>query len=635
MSSTRTSCRAALCAGLLVALAATAARAQLLPESGSNGLVLVHASSPGGLSQMQMINPSLSLVPQPWGAAVAAVPSRWAHRRRTLGGLEVEIAWAPPKVWLTPMGDAVGNGAIHLVDARGAAVPASVLVPTGNPAAYDLALVTSLRQVYSAEDTGLGTTRLRGFSYATPGTLVPLSPAWLDLPGAPAAYVNRMGLDADALALHVPTASGVQVVQLAAAAPHMAAGPFLSTLPSSPATNPLRFVQAGAPTWIVGTGNFALGVGFEPLSAGWLAWTDKGAVGAADFGAVPSSPGKEWVPAVGAEELAVVGDGGSTFVYSLLREPKPGTFFIKGSAIGVVRFAGVAPPVTSTILLSDACGEPFGVPEVFAGRVAFETSFGPPFILDPADGGERVCVLYSPLDPVGAGSADGVVGVAAPLGGRISTRGMDRPIWSEDGTRLFAASSWFPGAPSVGLPGLEILDVPAGLPVNEWTGPHTLVPTLESPDQSIVFPGVFRPRDPGVAALWSGTTVVGHVAHDGMAAAFAVALAEVGQKQLEARKLVQAAGVPGFPSILPSTFGDTGVPALPPPPVLGARRVTFNLVPGLSLVGLVMYAADGDRLLLQATGYETLAELGFAPPLGRVALPLPAGWITSTEFLSL
>jgi hypothetical protein len=63
--------------------------------------------------------------------------------------------------------------------------------------------------------------------------------------------------------------------------------------------------------------------------------------------------------------------------------------------------------------------------------------------------------------------------------------------------------------------------------------------------------------------------------------------------------------------------------------------VSFNLVPGLSLVGLVMYAADGDRLLLQATGYETLAELGFAPPLGRVALPLPAGWITSTEFLSL
>lgn len=609
--------------------------AQRLPDSGGHGLLCVQATSPGGLSQLLLVNPVQSLVPQGWGAPVAAVPSRWAHRRRTLGGLEVEVAWAAPKVWLTPMGDGVGTGAIHLVDARGSNPPASVLVPTGNPAAYDLLLVESLRCVFSAEDTGLGTTRLRGFSYATPGTLAPLAPPFVDLPGAPAAHVNRMGLDAQALLLHVPTETGVQVLQLAAAAPHLVPLAFTSTLPDTPVTNPARFERLGVATWLVGTANLTPGYGLEPLEVGWMAWNAAGGVGSGHFGAVPSNPAKRWVPAAGAEELAVVSDGTDTYAYMLLREPKPGTFFVKGAAVGVASFLGAAAPATSFVALSDAAGEPFGVPEVHGARVAFETSFGPPFVLEPSDGGERVCVLYSPLDPLGANSPDGVVGVAAPLGGRISTRGMDRPIWSADGTRVFAATSWFPGAPSVGLPGLEVLDVPAGLPLNEWTGPHTVVPTPESPDQSIVFPGLFRPRDPVLAALWAGTAVVGHAAHDGLAAVFAVDLAEVGCKQAESPKLDLPAGAPGFPSLLPATFNDVHGSFVPPPPSFGARRAAFNLLPGIGLAGLVMLVADGDRLLLQPTGWETLAALGFVPSLGRLELPLPDGWITTSEFLSL
>jgi len=635
MSTSSTACGRWLVRILLLAAAATPAAAQLLPESGGNGLTLVHASSPAGLSQLQLINPVQSLVPQGWGAPVAAVPSRWAHRRRTLGGLEVEIAWAKPKVWLTPMGDAAGNGAIHLVDARGTSVPFSVLVPIGNPAGYDLLLVEALRCVFAASDTGSGSTRLRGYSYASPGTLLPLTPPFLDLPGAPAAHVNRMALDEAALQLHVPTEDGVQVLQLAAAAPHVTPLAFASSLPRTPVTNPARFERNGQATWIVGTADLTPGFGLEPLDAGFLAWNAAGPVASGGFGALPSNPAKNWVPAVGAEELAVVSAAGDTYVYALLREPKPGTFFVKGAAVGVVKFLGAAAPVTSFVPCSDAAGEPFGVPVAHGTRVAFETSFGPPFVLEPADGGERVCVLYAPPDPLGAASPDGVIGVAAPLGGRISTRGMDRPIWSDDGTRLFAATSWFPGAPSVGLPGLEVLDVPWGIALNEWTGLHTVVPTPDSPDQSIVFPGVFRPRDPALAALWAGTSVVGHVAHDGLAAVFAVDGAEIGQKQAEAPKFSQAAGVPGFPSLLPATFDDVHGSPVPPPPAFGARRAAFNLVPGLGLPGLVMYAADGARVLLQPTGYETLAELGLVPSLGRVALPLPDGWITSSEFLSL
>lgn len=622
-------------AGVLASAVAAPAPAQLLPESGSFGLTLVYATSPTGTSQLQLLNPLGSPVVQDWGAPVAAVPSRWAHRRRTMGGLETEIAWPANKVWITPMGDAVGNGALHLVDARGSSVPVSVLVPTGNPAAYDLLVTQGLGFVFSAEDTGSGTTRLRGFSWATTGTLTPLTPAFLDLPGAPAAHVNRMGYDAAAQQLHVPTETGVQVLQLSASAPHVTTGAFISTLPETPTTNPASFQRNGQTTWIVGTANHTPGFGLEPLYGGWMAWTAGGLLAKDDFGAVPSVPTKNWVPAAGAEELSVVSNGTDTYVYYLLREPKPGVFFVKGSGVGVAKFLGAAAPTTGFVALSDAGGEPFGVPEVHGTRVAFETSFGPPFVLEPADGGERVCILYSPLDPVGAATTDGVIGIAAPLGGRISTKGNDRPIWGDDGSRVYAATSWFPGAPSVGLAGLEVLDVPAGFAVNEWTSPHTVVPTPDFPDQSIIFPGIFRPRDPVQAALWDGVDAVGHVAHDGTAAVFATGNAEIGQKQFEDPKFALPSGLPGFRSLLPATFDDVNGSLIPVPIDYGARRAAFNLIPGLSLTGLVMYSAYEDRVLLQPTGYETLAEIGLVPSVGRVDLALPAGWVTTSEFLSL
>ena len=54
-----------------------------------------------------------------------------------MGALETSITIAEPLIALTPMGDAVGNGAIHVVDLSSGSVTADFLVATANPAAYE------------------------------------------------------------------------------------------------------------------------------------------------------------------------------------------------------------------------------------------------------------------------------------------------------------------------------------------------------------------------------------------------------------------------------------------------------------------------------------------------------------------
>src|SRR5690606_27464791 len=147
-----------------------------LPLSGVSGVDLVYATDAAGtVSQLYAVAPAFSMAPLPLGSAVGSVPSRWAHRRTTLGALETKMTFASVGVLMTPMGRVVGQGGIHLVDGRVPGIGSS-FVATGNPAGYDLALDESLQYVFAAEDDGAGGTLLRGFSYATPGPLQPLVP---------------------------------------------------------------------------------------------------------------------------------------------------------------------------------------------------------------------------------------------------------------------------------------------------------------------------------------------------------------------------------------------------------------------------------------------------------------------------
>lgn len=281
--------------------------AQELPESGVSGFDFVYATSPSGVSQLFAVNLLLARQPVAVGTPVAAVPSRWAHRRRTLGALETAIAADPAEVFVTPMGDAVGNGALHFVDLRLGSPFPSVLVHTGNPAAYDVGLVPSLRYAFCAEDDGAGNTLLRGYSYATPGQLTPLVPPTLTIPGTPSAYVNRIEVDEAAGLLQVPTSTGVQVAFFIATMPQLVAGPFVSAGTQRVVTNAMSFDDNGVRTWIVGTTTFD--VAGDPEEAGFLSWTASGSSQTGLFGPVPTVPAKSWVPAAGAEELALCSDG--------------------------------------------------------------------------------------------------------------------------------------------------------------------------------------------------------------------------------------------------------------------------------------------------------------------------------------
>jgi len=626
--------RAAHVACLLAAftLASASLQAQELPASGVTGFDYFYATSPAGVSQLYASNALRASLPIPIGAAVDAVPSRWAHRRRTLGALETSATVAMRGVFLTPMGSAVGNGALHLVDTRNGTQ--SALVPTGNPAGYDLCTVPRLKFVFAAEDNGAGQTVLRGFSYATPGALLALNPPSLSLAGSPSAYVQRIGVDSTQFILHVPTSSGIHVVQLSFGGVHMTPITFLSTAPASPTTNPQSFTRGGALTWTIGTSTFNANPTPAPVAAGMFTWTENGAVDASSFGIVPTAPSKQWIPAAGTQELALVSDGSDAYAYYLLREPGPGTFFVKPSAIGVVRFQGSTPPITSTILMPDSVGEPFANPAVSGKRVAFESSFGPPFSSTPPDGGEKISILYSPLDVLGAGSADGVLGVPAPLGGRISTKGMDRPIWSVDGTRVMAATSHFPGAPNPGVPGLEVLNVPANVVLDGFSAPHTVVANNPFPNQSILQAGTFLPRNPAAVISLAGMSFYGTVFNQGLASLATLGFGEVGQIQLDPVGFVQSPFVPNFPAILPPSFLDASGSLTPIPGNFGARRSSFNFDPLFGPDGLMMSAAIGDRIIVEMSSTNMRAAVGIGVSVDNVALPLPAGWVTTTEIAS-
>lgn len=620
----------------LVLSASSASHAQELPKSGTYGVDLVYATDPATNSSQLFFVDAASQSAIALSGVIAGVPSRWAHRRRTLGALETSLERADPFVVMTPLGDAVGNGAIHFLDARTGTVVADLVVATGNPAGYDLALVEPLQSVFSAEDDGAGGTTLRGFSYATTGALTPLSPASLTVSGTPAAYVNRIGVDLASLTLQVPTVAGVQIVQLAASSPQMAAGPFVAAGTHAPATNPVAFDRPDGRIWILGTSAFdAAG---DPAEAGFLAWKADGSQSWADvFGTIPGRfPMRSYAPSVGAEELAVVSDGNDAYVYSLLRDPDPSSGFVRSAAVGVVRFLGTVDPVVSKLIGPNRMGEPFSIPAVHGTRVALESSEGPPWWPTPPGGSEKFSIVYSPLDPLGATTQDGVLAVAGPLGGRVSCGGMDRPIWARDGSGVFATTSNFPGAPNPGAPGIEFLPVSATVPIDGKTIPTLVVGNLTGADQSITLGSQFDPDDATRGAPFDGISFCGTVFHDGLGAAleYKVGRKLIGQKQVHAPKFAQSPEIPAFPALLPPIFDDANGSLVPIPGAMGARRTTFDLHPGLGLIGMTMVGAMDDVVYVEPTGYDVLAALGLVPSLDPLPIALPAGWITTSEIRS-
>lgn len=616
------------------------ATAQELPKSGTNGVELLYATDPAGTtSQLFQVDAELGSATA-LGAPFSGVPSRWAHRRRTLSALETEITVAEPLIFLTPTGDAVGNGGLHFVDARSGTLLADALIATGgNPPAYDAAVCEPLQMAFTAEDDGAGGTTLRGWSYATPGSLLPLSPASLTLPGTPAAHVSRIGVDLASNTLHVPTASGLQLVALSSGAPQMTLGPFVASGSYVPTTNPTRFDGPNGRIWLLGTSSFR--ASGAPRAAAWLAWSADGASSwSAEFGPIAGRlPGRKWVAAVGCTELAVVSDGNDAYAYYLLRDPDPSSGFVRAGAVGTVRFVGAAAPVGSTLLCPDRMGEPFAIPTVNGTRVAIESSVGPPWWTTPPGGAEKLTVLYTPLDALGSGTSEGVLGIAGPLNGRIQARGMDRPLWSADGKGLWATTSHFAGVTNPGTPGLEYLAVPAAAVLVDADRPVTVVDNPTSPNESITLGSVFDPNDPIAGAALAPFAFAGTVFHDGMSAGMAwqkkrkVQL--LGQKQLQTPKFAQSPGLPSFPALLPPTFDDATGSTVAVPPSFGARRVAFDLHTAYGFLGLTQVTALQDVVWVQPTGIDFFAELGLLLPEAPIAIPLPLGWITTSEIRAL
>lgn len=629
---TRRSRAAALSVAIALAGAGSLASptaAQGLPLSGCGGLDLVYGTDPSGNSQLYALGLQLAAKPIPLGAPVDAQPSTWLHRRRALSAQEPAILQPEPLVLLTPMGDALGNGAIHLVDARAGFPPVSTLVSTGNPASYDLIHHPTLRQVFVLEDAGALGSRLRGFSYATPGQLTPLNPATLQVPGRPAASVTRIGLDETGRRLMIATSLGIQVVTINSAAPQMVPQNFQATSIGGPVSNPTRVQIGSQQWWMVATAS--LDGGGEPIVGGCYVW-NTGPVLQQNFGH-PIGSSKFWVPALGQTELAVIGNANRADAYVLLREPQPGTLYVKPGALAAMRFEPGFTPELELEALTSFSGEPFGNASAQGTRLAFFSQFGPPFSFLTPDGGSTLNIVYSPLDALGAGTPLGLLAVPAPYGGRIDPRGCDRPLWSRDGLSVAATTSDVPGVPSNGQPGIELLQVPEDVPVSGLQSPHTLVHVAPDSQQNYVLPARFDPRFPSLANALANYSAVGTGFAEGVAAVLLTPKSELGQIEETGAALVVPRFVPIFPNQLPLAFEDaTGGSTLIPEP-MGARRASFNLYPNLGLLGLTMLVADGNKLILQPAGYNALAKLGLFPKLPPIPFALPKGTVTSSEVL--
>jgi hypothetical protein len=161
-----------------------------------------------------------------------------------------------------------------------------------------------------------------------------------------------------------------------------------------------------------------------------------------------------------------------------------------------------------------------------------------------------------------------------------------------------------------------------------------VVQNLPFPNQSIILPNRFEPRVPGMATAFDGLSFFGNVFNQGMASLSITAYGEVGQHQPDPVGFVQDADVPNFPAIVPPTFADATGSTVPIPANFGARRTAFNFTPDLGIPGLTMVAAIDDAIYVQMTGINLLATFGVGMSLDPIEVPLPAGWVTTSEFQS-
>ncbi|MCA8953419.1 MAG: hypothetical protein KDE27_28155 [Planctomycetes bacterium] len=599
--------------------------AQEIPRSGSNGIDAFVVTTPTGTSELyagRLLQPFLTF-------NLPAPPSRWAHRRRHMAALETEIAIDRTHLVLAiPTGDQSTNGGVSFFDFRAPGFP--IHMPATAPAAYDALLLEGNQYALVAADDGQGRTVVDLYDYSMPG----LTPARVSLPlqGIPAAGVTRLVATANESHVLVATEAGVHILAVGPMPSPLTPVAFLPTAPRSPAGNIALFTRLNAPHCAVITSDF--GSNDRPLDAEILSFDLNGIFVTTPVGNVPNTnPAKPYVPAAGFHDPGVVEVAGIAYVAFLLRERDPGTYFTKPAGVGVIGFGMPNEPTFAIPQTTAAAGEPFEEVAVHGTRIAFMTGGDPYWWPAPAGGSERLNVLYTPLDPLGAGTIGGVIGSAGPLGGRIGTEVTDRPLWTHDGARLFATSSNFPGAPNPGLAGSEFVDVPETRVLNEVQD-HclTMIPLGDQvSERAYGLPTRLDPIDIP-AAMFGGFTMFGQFIQS---AAHAIVLPEaafgwIGLREFTTHFLLRDTNIPLFP-VTPRVYRDQGVPTVQPPPSYGARRAAFNLLahqPSMPLVYLLQIA--DDKAIYDAAGFN----LSFGPQIPLLEVALPAGSRTSTEILS-
>lgn len=609
----------------LLALCPPVAVAQEIPQSGTYGLDAFVVTTAAG-SELHAAAPL-----QPFATfALPAPPSRWLHRRRHMAALETEIACDRDNgiVLAIPTGDAPGNGGVSFFDFRAGGAVHHMSATA--PAAYDTLLLKTRMYALSAADDGFGNTVVDVYDYSIPGAQ-PQQTAVL-VPGIPAAGVTRIAATADEAHVVVATSTGVQIFAVGAMPSPLTSVAFLSTGSRSPAGNVAMFVRGAAPHAVVMTCDY--GPNNRPLDAELLSFDLAGNAEVTPVGNVPNTnPPKPYVPSAGFHDPGVVQVAGIAYVAFLLREVDPGTGFTKPAGVGVIGFGVPNEPTFAVPRTTAAAGEPFEELAVYGTRIAFMTGGAPNWWPAPAGGSERLNILYTPLDPVGAGTTGGVIGSAGPLGGRIGTEVTDRPLWSRDGRHLFVTSSNYPGAANPGVVGSELLAVPESRAINEVQDHcQTLIPLGDQvSERAYGLPTRFDPIDLPASAFGSFTMFGQFI----QSAAHTVVVPESGFGWLGLRAftsffLPRDANIPQFP-VTPRVYDDQGTPVVPPPATYGGRRASFNLLGHETAApAIYMLQLAEDKAIYNASGWN----LQFGPQIPLIEVPLPTGSKTSTEILS-
>ncbi|GEM_PF-6591741 len=601
--------------------------AQEVPRSGTWGLDLFALKDARGGHSLWMasrIGTTQKL------ADLSAPPSRWWNGRRHMAPEEVRIL-RDGSVFILPLGDSKTNGALAVLDFRSGALRKTE-IKLVSPPNYEPLLDTDRRLAVCASDSGTGDTVLECVSWSGAGGAKSLGR--VRVKGSPAGGVTRMHREGDLC--FVPTTAGVHVLRILGGSKVLEPKVFVSSGARSPVTNLAAFPSGSNRRFAILCSDFDTG-DLRPKDAAVLSFDASGNAKTHPVGNVPNtSPPKPYVPAVGFHSPGVASRNGISYVAFLLREKEPGTGYTKPAGVAVLGAGAPTGETFCVVRTTAAAGEPFAEIAVHGARMAFMTSQSPRWWPHPKGGSERLNVLYTPLDPLGAGTLGGVIGTAGPLGGRIGVEVTDRPLWSRDGKNLFVTTVNYPGAPNPGTSGSEVLAVPDARALNPLQDPMRTLISLrdQRTERAYGLPTVFEPWDMPLM-MFGQASLFGQFAQT---AAHAVLLPHKVSGSLATdtrtyRKLPRDINIPGFPAIPPRSFRDAGNRVSPPPKTFGARRASFNLWTRTnSLLATYLVQADGDELFYQTSGINLLS-FGIQVPV--LTVKLPSSSITTTEILSL